>query len=196
MWWTVLKVGWSEGGTFLSLLPLNIISLGCHSSVMSSFCFVSQTSVTVLLEHFKDHSHKWMLFITVGCRFWSQQILQAVWQLRWWHGLTEEVKQTQLLVSCCQTVRSPPVRCTLTYTMLYHFSPTDTLTSRNPPSPRYDIMAQSGRWACWCLRWVSWIFNEAEAGNGGGRLTGLDAVGVGLRSDVFWPVEPKLSWFT
>lgn len=40
--------------------------------------------------------------------------------------MTEEVRQTQLLVSYCQTVRSPPVRRTLTCTVLYRFSPPHT----------------------------------------------------------------------
>lgn len=110
--------------------------------------------------------------------------------------VTEEVKQTVLSVSCCQTVRSPlSIRSSLTSTMLYHFSPRDPLTSRKP-SPHYDIVAQGSRRALPCLRWVSWIFNEAERRDDAwlNQANIFLQVGVGAQSWCVLAVWPEVSF--
>lgn len=77
--------------------------------------------------------------------------------------VTEEVKQILLSVSCCQTVASSRyIRSSLTSTMLDHFFPQRparikkiTITSLWHGGPGQEA-------ALPCLRWASWIFNEAE----------------------------------
>lgn len=97
-----------------------------------------------------DDHHPW--------RFWNKEILEyrTVAEV----GLTVQVMTTLVLLGEVKqillSVRSPLfIRCSLTFTMLYRFIPRDPSTSRMSPSLHYDI-AQSSRWALWCLRWV-WL---------------------------------------
>lgn len=97
-----------------------------------------------------------------------------------------EVKQTLSLLSVSEI--SPFHQIHTDVHHIVSFAPPETLTSRETPSPWYDITAQGSGRALQSLRWVSWIFNEAE------RWKTADwtrppfpsrVLGAGLRAGVF-----------